>query len=362
MSRCTAPGADSRPPLSLLTQSCWTYTRVMLWRASFYLLLSFLVCFAQTGTLRTEAAPTEDPQLRAQADRLMERAVMLTTPVWPANEEFVNFRVFQPAPGEAVEGTMQIGVRTPGNKRWEFTYGAYKYIRVQDGREFATFRSEPAEPAALTSVRKLLPSFHGQFDSADLIRAVSDATTDGRAARCIDFDTLKGDQQQAGQVCIDSQNGLLLTVRLGDETIHQSAYFRFNNAWLPGHIERWVAGGKLVELDMNIVVRTDYPAGYFAYPADAHIEHACQEFHRAFADNTPQPQPRTRSNDAITVRLHGRIGKDGKPTALKVLDAARPDLAEEAVRIVSAWTFHPAMCVYDPATQETDFEVIFKGW
>lgn len=331
-------------------------------RASFCLWLSFPVCFAQTGTLRTETAPAEDPQLRAQAEHLMERAVMLTTPVWPANEEFINFRVPHPAPGEATEGAMKIGVRTPMNKRWEFTYGAYKYIRVQDGPEFATFRSEPAEPAALTSVRKLLPSFHGHFDSADLIRAIPDATVDGRAARCIDFDTLKGDQQQSGQVCIDSQTGFLLTVRIGHETIHQSAYFRFNNAWLPGHIERWVAGDELVELDMDIVVRTDYPPGYFAYPADAHIEHACQEFHRAFANNTPQPEPRTRSNDAITIRLHGRIGKDGKPTALKVLDAARPDLAEEAVRIVSAWTFHPAMCVYDPATQENDFEITFKGW
>ena len=331
-------------------------------RAFLYLWLSVPVCLAQTATQRTQTAHAEDPQLRAEAEHLMERAVMLTTPVWPANEEFVNFRVLHPAPGEAIEGALRIGVRTPGNKRWEFTYGGYQYIRVQDGPEFATYRSQPGEPAALTSVRKLLPAFHGRFDSADLIRAVSDATVEGRAARCIDFDTLKGDQQQSGQVCVDSQAGFLLTVRIGDETIHQSAYFRFNNAWLPGHIERWVADDKLLELDMKVVVRTDYPPEYFTYPTDAHIEHACQEFHRAFADHTPQPEPRTGSNDVVTIGVHGRIGKDGKPTDLKVLDAARPDLAGEAVRIVSGWTYHPAMCVYDAASQETDFEVTFKGW
>jgi hypothetical protein len=33
---------------------------------------------------------------------------------------------------------------------------------------------------------------------------------------------------------------------------------------------------------------------------------------------------------------------------LKPLDTARPDLAEEAVRIVSTWTFHPAMCELTP--------------
>src|ERR1039458_7715958 len=93
---------------------------------------------------------------------------------------------------------MKIGVKTPGNKRWEFTYGTYKFIKVQNGSEFATFRSESAEPAALTSVRRLVPVFQGRFEPADMIRHIEDSTVDGRPARCIDFDTLKGDQQQSG--------------------------------------------------------------------------------------------------------------------------------------------------------------------
>ncbi len=216
--------------------------------------------------------------------------------MWPANEEFFNFRVLHPAPGEAAEGAMKIGVKTRVNKRWEYTYGTYKFIRVQDGSESATYRSDSADPAALTTVRKLVPAFHGRFDSADMVRGIADSTVDDRAARCIDFDTLKGDQ---------------------------------------------------------------HPAEYFDYPADAKIDNGCREFHRAFADRTPQPEPKTQSNEAIAVRVHGRVGKDGKPTALKVLDAPRPDLGEEALRVVSNWSFHPAMCVYEPANQEMDFEVVF---
>jgi hypothetical protein len=318
-------------------------------------------CLAQTTTLWPDAAPAEDPQLRAEAVRLMERAVMLTTPVWPANEEFFNFRVLHPAPGEATEGAIKIGVRTRVNKRWEFTYGTYKFIQVRDGAELATYRSESAEPAALTSVRKLLPAFYGQFDATDIIRRIADRTLGDQPARCIDFDTLKGDQQQSGQVCVD-QSGFLLLVRQGDETIRQSAYYRFNNASLPGHIERWIANEKLLEIDSKIVERTTYPPEYFDYPPDAKIENGCREFHRAFADRTPQPEPKTQSNEVITVRVHGRVGKDGKPAALRVLDTARPDLTEEALRIVAGWSFHPAMCEYQPANQEMDFEVRFKGW
>jgi hypothetical protein len=319
-------------------------------------------CFAQTTTLRPDAAPAEDPEVRAEAVRLTERAVMLTTPVWPANEEFFNFRVPQPAPGEASEGTIRIGVRTPVNKRWEFTYGAYKFISIQNGSEHATYRSDSAEPAALTSVRKLIPAFRGQFEPADMVRRIGDSTVDGLPARCIDFDTLKGDQQQSGQVCVDALSGFLVSVRQGDETIRQSAYFRFNNASLPGHIERWVGNQKLIEIDSKVVVRTEYPPDYFDYPLDATISNSCRSFHRAFADYTPQPAAKSQSIDVITVRVHGRVGKDGKPAALKVLDAVRPNLAEEALRIVSGWTYHPATCEYEPATQEMDFAVTFKGW
>ena len=338
------------------------YTRGML-RIQFWCVWLFLTaCFAQTTTLRPDAAPEEDPEVRAEAVHLMERAVMLATPVWPANEEFFDFRVLDPAPGEASEGAIRIGVKTPVNKRWEFTYGIYTFIKVQNGSEFATYRSESAEPAALTSVRKLIPVFRGVFEPADMIRRIEDSTVDGQPARCIDFDTLKGDQQQSGQACVDAQSGFLLSVRQGDETIRQSAYYRFNNASLPGHIERWMGDRKLIEIDSKVVVRTEYPAEYFDYPADAKIDNACRSFYRAFADHTPQPEPRTQSNEAITVRVHGRVGKDGKTNSLKVLDAVRPDLADEALRVVSGWTFHPAMCEYQPATQETDFEVRFKGW
>lgn len=214
----------------------------------------------------------------------------------------------------------------------------------------------------MTSARKLLLGFRGQFEPADMVRSIGDSTVDGRAARCIDFDTLKGDQQQSGQACVDAQSGFLVLVRQGDETIRQSAYYRFNNASLPGHIERWVGDEKLIEIDSKVVVRTDYPPDYFDYPPDATISNSCRSFHRAYADYTPQPASKAQSVEVVTVRVHGRVGNDGKPAALKVLDPVRPDLAEEALRVVSGWTYHPAMCEYEPATAEMDFVVTFKGW
>ena len=312
---------------------------------------------------RAQQAASEDPQLRSEAVRLLERAMMLTTPTWPANEEFFKFKVMYPAPGEASEGTMKIGVKTTGNKRWEFVYGAYKFFQVQNGPEYATYRTAPVEPAVVTAVRKLVPVYQGQFDASDVIRNISEAKVYGIAARCIDFETIRGAFQGTGKVCVDSASGFLLSIRQGKETIRQSVYYRFNDASLPGHIERWVDGEKIFEIDSKVAVRKDFEPEYFDYPQDAKIMTQCKSFHRAFADQTPQPEAKTFSQELVTVKVHGRVGKDGKPMSLKLLSlGVRQDLADEALTIVAKWTFHPAQCEYQASTQEMDFEVVFKGW
>jgi hypothetical protein len=320
------------------------------------------IVIAQTGTLRPEVIPSEDPQLRAEAVGLMERAVMLSTPVWPANEELFTFRVLDPSLGETTTGDMKIGVAKPALKRWEFRYAGYHYVQVQSGREYATVRDQESEPAALTAVRKLLPVFVGRFEQSDVIRSIEKAAVGSQLAQCIIFDTLQGDHQQPGRACVDAAQGWLIELTQGDEIIRQSNFYRFNNAYLPGHIEKWRANLKLFEIDSHIIVRTEYPSDYFNYPEGASIRNMCTEFHRAFAEDTPQPPQKAQSNDLVDVRVHGFVGKAGKPYGLKALDTARADLAVEAVRIVSNWKFHPAMCEYDPATMETDFVIHFKGW
>jgi hypothetical protein len=333
--------------------------RLVLHASLFFLAATLLP--AQTGKLRPEVTPPEDAVLRAEAIRLMERANRLSTPVWPANESVVNFHVLEPGVGEADAGELRVSVATPVRRRREYTYGSYKFVQVEDGGEFATTRSQ-SEPAVMTSVRKLLPVFLGEFEQDDVIRRIEDANSNGQPARCILFQTLKGDHEIPGRACVDADQGWLVEVTQGDETIRQSRFFQFNNGFLPGHIERWAGGRKQFEIDQKVVVRESYPDNYFDYPAGASIKHTCREFHRAFADNSPQPPQKAVSSELVEVRVHGFIGKDGKPYGLKPLDTARPDLAEEAVRIVSTWTFHPAMCEYDPATMEMDFVIHFKGW
>jgi hypothetical protein len=309
-----------------------------------------------------QSPASEDPQLRARAVGLLERAAQLSSPVWPMNEQVITFHVQNPEPGAASEGSLKIGVGRTDLKRWDYVYGAYHLSQVENGMEYATLKTGP-EPADLIAVRKMLPAMVLHFDQSDLIRAITDKSVDGTPASCVDFETITGTRHQTGTVCIDQAAGYLIYSKIDDVVIKQSKFYAFSNGFLPGHLERWTAGTKLFDIDTKIVVHYgDFAPDYFDYPEGATISHACNSFTPAYADNTPQPPIKSYSDTGIDIVVHGFVDPSGHPINLKVLDATHRDLADEALRLVSTWTFRPAQCNYQPASQQRDFIVHFQGW
>jgi hypothetical protein len=272
--------------------------------------LSVVIAVLLIRCLAVQSAEPEDPQVRARAISLLEHAVQLSSPVWPMNEESFTFHILNPEPGAATTGSIKIRVAAPDLKRWDYTYGAYQYSRVQDGKEFATYRTGP-EPVGLTMVRKLIPVNLVRFDQSDLIRAISDQSMDGTPAICVDFDTIAGTRHQSGALCFDKAAGYLIYEKIDDVVTKQSKFYRFNNGFLPGHIERWTNGAKLVEIESKIEVRSaGFPMENFGYPVGATVTHACNSFTPAYADYTVRPvakqyyQPTSQQRD-FTVHFQG---------------------------------------------------------
>jgi len=106
------------------------------------------------------------------------------------------------------------------------------------------------------------------------------------------------------------------------------------------------------------VPKSDYPADFFSVPETA-TGFICQNFRRAFAENTPQPI-QTASLIVRDVELLGTIGTNGHVYRLRAIEQVEPELNDEAIRLVSTWTFAPATCEGKPAAWETVFTVHFK--
>lgn len=322
------------------------------------------LAYPQSATLRPEVTPEEDPQLRNRAVALLEKAVSLSSPVWPANEAIYRFKVTRPEPGYPADGMLRVAVQRPATRLWTFDYGPYHFVRIRGGINIYTVNTAEAEPAAVTLARKLLPVNLVHFDHDDLIQSIDPEVIDGAEADCIHFLTVSGDRQSANKLCVDSANGWLIYEQLGEVVIKQSAFYPFNNGWLPGRIERWTGPDKVIEIDAHVDVRRpeEFGAGYFEPPSGAVTMHDCNSFQLPVAVSTPQPDVRHASDKVVDVVVHGIVDMAGHPANLTVLDNTHQQLAAEALRLVASWTYQAGRCNYNPTTNRQDFVVHFKGW
>jgi hypothetical protein len=268
----------------------------------------------------------------------------------------LHFHVPDPAPGESPEGEYVSTFGGPGLRRQEWRYGEYQPVQIRNGPRVSTTQNDTLKPGIVELLPKLAPIFLGRFDQQDIIRSVADGPGD---TGCIQFETVFGDRWQPGEICVASREGWLLSIRQGDEITRNSNFFAFAGAFLPGHIERWVGSRKVIEIDQAIVPKSDYPADFFSVPETA-TGFICENFRRAYAENTPQPASGSSPN-VRDVQLLGMIGKDGHVYGLKAIEQSEPELNQEAIALVSSWTFTPAICGGKPAAWETVFTVHFKG-
>lgn len=312
---------------------------------------------AQTASLRTGSYPPEDPALRAEAVRLVERANLVSTPgTWPPNEMVLRFHVGDPPAGFPADGEYVSSVGGAGLRRQEWSYGDFHYTQVRNGQRLKVNQGTVTKPAVLQVLNEIAPIYLVHFDNQDIVRAI-DTPLDG--IRCVQFDTIAGERAQSNEICVDQKNGWLLSIRDGDVVTKDSNFFPFGQSFLPGHIERWRANRLLMSVDETVTLKSDYPPEYFDVPADSRA-FLCPDFRRAFEIHTPQPEPGG-SSEVTDIRLYGHIDQNGNVGGLKPIENTYPNLNEEAIRIVSQWTYAPAQCGGKPAWWQTTFTVHFRG-
>jgi hypothetical protein len=289
---------------------------------------------AQTASLRTGPYPPEDPALRAEAVRLVERANLVSTPgIWPPNEMVLHFHVGDPPSGFPADGEYVSSVGGTGLRRQVWSYGDFHYTQVRNGQRLKLNQGTVAMPAVLQVLKEMAPIYLVRFDNQDIVRAIG-APIDG--IRCIQFDTVTGERTQSNEICVDEKNGWLISVRGGDVVTKNASFFPFGQSSLPGHIERWRGNRLLMSVDETVTLKSDYPPEYFDVPADSPA-FLCPDFRRAFEIHTPQPEPGG-STEVTDIRLYGYIDQNGIVGGLRPIETTYPNLNEEAIQIVSKWT------------------------
>jgi hypothetical protein len=304
----------------------------------------------------------EDVLLREQAVQLMERANSVSLLVGSRDyEQIVNFTFHDLSTGQVSSGIFsRISAGTDG-RREEFVYGDYHASTSIVGNQQSTTRIFNEAPE-LTELLDQLPIYLGRFDDKDVIRSIEDSTAVGRAARCINFDSHLGSGVQVNQICVDADRGTLLRWHVGDDLIENSDFFEIGRLWEPGSIRHFVKGALRVQIEQRIM-RTPGPVDVktFSPPSGQWQKWwRCENFRRPLGIYMPMPPPGSRSTGIVDVIVRGYITDKGLAEPTMIASSARPDLNDQAMKLVGTWKFDPQMCNDQVVATAADFVVHFQ--
>lgn len=319
------------------------------------LLLSLLFCCASLNA--------EEVKLREQAVQLLERANAASLIAGLRDyEQVVSFTFHDLLTGAIKTGTFSRTSAGTDGKREELSYAGYHAsTAVVGNRESSTRASN--EPPEILELLDELPIHLGRFDNQDAIRSIEDSNVLGRAATCVNFDTHLGTGVQANQICVDAARGTLLRWRVGDDLIENSDYFQVGKLWEPGHIQHFVRGTLRLEMEQRITLApTPVDASTFSPPSGQWQKWwRCEDRRRPIGISMPMPPPGNAGTGIIDVVVRGYILDTGVVQPTTIVSSLRPDLNDEAMKLVATWKFTPLMCNDKVAATIANFVVHFQG-
>ena len=161
---------------------------------------------------------------------------------------------------------------------------------------------------------------------------------------------------------MDFESGTLLRLKVGDDLIENSDFFRIAQLWEPGHIRHFVRGALRLEIEQRIsqtLVPVDVNA--FSPPSGKWQEWwRCEDRRRPVRISMPMPPPGTEGTGVVDVVVRGNFRDTGAVQPTTIVSSLRPDLNDEAMKLVATWKFTP-LCNDKAAASIADFVVHFQG-
>lgn len=316
------------------------------------LTLLSLLCFSSLGF-------SQDIRVREEAVRLLERAHLASTPAkLPDLERIDTFRAYSDSGVQ--EGRFSHLVIQGTGRRDEYFFGNSHLLNIWTDKQVAALGNSTSTPPEIITLTHIAPIDLVSFDGEDVIHTITDRSLSGRAAHCIQFDTVHGEKTDANEICVDASNSTLLSEKVGAELIEYSDFFPFAGALMPGKINYYLGGAQKMEVAQTLTALVDASPNVLAAPPDARIHSLCTTFRRPIGLSMPQPSPGN-GGENVDVIVHGIVGADGGIHEPVVQSSERPDLNAEAVAQVQQWSFTPASCNGRPDQREVLLTVHFQG-
>jgi hypothetical protein len=306
---------------------------------------------------------SEDVQLRAEAVRLAEHAVAVSSVArMPAHWYLVNYTYYSPD-GTSQQGHIKSIWACPTEIRNEEWFGDFHLLNIKHGDKLSiSGENSYVIPEASRESSKIMPIRLIRFDEEDVITSIRDGSVLGQPARCIEFETTTGNKTNDNELCVDQVSGALVRLKDGNKTIENSEFFKIAGALLPGRVDLYRDGRLILQIQQEItIVEGPVDPKLFEFPPGAQVKTKCHEWLRPFGKNMPQPPP-GRGGEAIQdVVIRAIADQSGAVIDPAVERSQNPKLNQEALKLAAQWSFSPALCDGRPTSSDVYFTLHFQG-
>ncbi len=312
--------------------------------------------------LMTRGAVGEDMDLRNRAEQLVNRSILASRFTTPMNiRTEVTFSATG-ADGVATAGSYTRTRSADNALREDLVLGDYSMSRIREQSNVATHGQWVDIPYPLRKVMDFVPYMPIRFDPTDVITSIDQTKMNGKAAVCIQFVTVRGEDRNPGDVCLARDNATVIEWHDRDRSFQALEYGTINNVLLPSHFV-YREGDKLViDASVRWTLLDARPDDAFVAPEDWRHAHFCKSFAFPVPKSAPQPAAKGGVDAPVTtvvVRVHVR--PDGTVGKAEVLKPVRDDLDSEAVELVKTWTYQPGVCEGNKQDFAIDAAVYFQG-
>ena len=284
---------------------------------------------------------------------------MSLSPKLPNLERTDSFQVLDSTSVDREGSFTRVVIQGTG-RRDEVNFGSYHSLEVWTDKGVAINRTSEIVPPEVYSLLQITPIRYLRFDQTDVIHAIVDRGSDSGPLKCIEFDTIRGENHENNEICVRATGGTLAALKLGNELIKYSGFFPFAGALIPSEIEYTYAVVPRLEIQQTMTQWTESSANVLAAPPNAGIHTFCTTYRRPILQSTVQPEMGN-SGAYTDILVRGIIGGDGRVHQAVIQSSDRPDLNAEALRVVGQWTFSPALCNGNPNETPASFLVRFHG-
>ena len=314
------------------------------------------------SVLVARGACGEDMELRNRAEQLMNRSLVASRFTTPMN---IRTEVTFSATGNdgAVTHGSYIRTRSADSAlREDLVLGDYSMSRIREKTNAAMRGPWVDIPYTLRRVMDFVHYLPIRFDPTDVVTGISETKMNGKAATCIQFVTVRGEDRNPGDICVSSENATVIEWHDRDRSFQAFEYGSVKDVLLPSHFVYREGEQFSIDATVHFALLDARPNDAFIAPDDWHHTRFCSSFSMPVPKSAPQPASKG-GGDApvITVEVHLHVRPDGTVWGAEILKPVRDDLDAEAVELVKTWTYQPGVCEGTRQDFAIDASVHFQG-